>query len=152
MVSVEPLPGRPLPVLDEENAFFWRSGADGRLRMLRCADCRYFAHPPGPRCPRCLSERLAPEPLSGIASVTAFTVNHQPWSSMPVPYVVAIVALEEQPDLYLTTNIVCCAQESVSVGMPVEVAFEHHATAAGDVYLPVFTPRQDGRHSGADDR
>ena len=42
-----------LPLLDDENRFFWTSGADGRLRFLRCQACGYYLHPPLPRCPTC---------------------------------------------------------------------------------------------------
>ena len=42
---------RVLPGLDEPSAFFWTSGADGKLRFLRCAACSYLIHPPAPICP-----------------------------------------------------------------------------------------------------
>lgn len=42
---------RLLPRLDDTNRFFWTSGADGRLRFLRCAACRRYLHPPSPAVP-----------------------------------------------------------------------------------------------------
>src|SRR5205085_1564486 len=106
-------PFRLLPVLDDENRFFWTSGMDGRLRFLRCQDCCYFVHPPLPRCPKCHSTNVTPEPVSGNATVLSFTVNHQPWDGTEAPYVIAIVALPEQDGLRLTTNIVGCAVDDV---------------------------------------
>jgi len=51
--------------------------------------------------------------------------------------VVAIVELEEQAGLRLTTNLVGCAPADVAIGMPVRVVFED----AGDgVFLPLFEP------------
>ena len=38
-------PGRPLPLITDENEFFWRSGADGTLRLQGCADCGALIHP-----------------------------------------------------------------------------------------------------------
>ena len=129
-------PFRVQPALDDENRFFWTSGADGRLRFLRCQGCGYYLHPPSPRCPRCGGRELAPEPVSGNGEVFSYTVNHQPWDGATEPWVIALVALPEQEGLRLTTNIVGCPPDAVRIGLPVQVVFEQH----GDVYFPVFEP------------
>jgi len=127
----------PLPALDDQNRFFWTSGADGTLRFLRCRDCGLYIHPPRPRCARCMGENLEPEPVSGNAVVASFTINHQPWTpGMEVPFVVAIVELPEQAGLRLTTGIVGCEPGDVRIDMPVRVTFEQHE----DVWLPFFEP------------
>ena len=132
---------RILPKLTDRNRHFWTAGRTGRLQILRCQDCGYFIHPPVPICPRDHSKRLAPEAVSGNATVATFTINHQEWMPGPeTPYVVAIVELEEQPDVRLTTNLVGCAPGDVSIGMPVRVVFEHHAAPDGDIWLPRFEP------------
>jgi hypothetical protein len=51
-----------------------------------------------------------------------------------VPYVIAIVELEEQPGLRLMTNIVDCPLEEVAVDMAVTVGFRDQ----GEVSVPVF--------------
>ncbi len=130
------VPFRVQPALDDENRFFWTSGADGRLRFLRCGSCGYFLHPPSPRCPRCGSRDLAPDAVSGRAEVYSFTVNHQPWDGSTEPWVIALVAFPEQEDLRLTTNIVGCRPEDVRIGLPVQVTFEQH----DQVWFPVFEP------------
>jgi uncharacterized OB-fold protein len=129
-------PIRLLPRLDADNTFFWTSGADGRLRFLRCRACRTYVHPPSPRCPACLDGDLAPEPVSGRAVVESYTVNHQQWIPGSEPYVVAWVSIVEQPDVRLTTNLVGLEPDELRVGMPVEVLFEEHE----GVYLPLFRP------------
>jgi uncharacterized OB-fold protein len=129
-------PNRLLPRLDADNTFFWTSGADGRLRFLRCRACRTYVHPPSPRCPACLDGDLAPEPVSGRAVVESYTVNHQQWIPGSEPYVVAWVSIVEQPDVRLTTNLVGLEPDELRVGMPVEVLFEEHE----GVYLPLFRP------------
>jgi len=130
------LPFRVLPAPDETTAFFWSSGQDGRLRFLRCQECGTYLHPPLPRCFACGSRDLAPEPVSGRATVHTCTVNHQPWTGEAEPWSIAIVELEEQEGLRLTTNVVGCAPEDVAIGMAVEVDFEQH----DDVWIPVFRP------------
>ncbi len=135
MVAQGP-PLRLLPRLDDDNAFFWTSGSDGRLRFQRCPACRAYIHPPSPRCPHCLDQRPVPEAVSGRATVVSFTVNQQQWIPGSEPYIVAWVAIDEQPDVRLTTNLVGVEPDQVAIGMPVEVTFEE----SGDVWLPLFRP------------
>lgn len=131
-------PFRLLPQVTPENEHFWRGGAQGQLRFLRCENCRYYVHPPAPLCPECLSRDLAPEAVSGRAVVHTYTVNHQPWiPGFEPPYVVAIVELEGQEGLRLTTNLVNCEPADVSIGMRVKVVFED---VGEDVFLPLFEP------------
>ena len=127
---------RLLPRLDPENEFFWTSGADGRLRFLRCQACQEYVHPPAPRCPTCLSSELDPVPVSGRATVVAHTLNVHGWIPGSEPYLVAWVAIDEQPDVRLTTNLVGVEPDDVRDGMAVEVVFEHN----DDVWLPLFRP------------
>lgn len=137
----ESVPFRILPALNDRNRAFWTGGEHGELRVLRCRRCGTWVHPPTPLCPRDHSKDLAPEATSGRARVASFTINHQPWMPGPeLPYVVAIVSLEDDPSVRLTTNVVGCAPEEVRIGMPVRVVFEHHADPAGDVWLPLFEP------------
>jgi uncharacterized OB-fold protein len=132
-------PFRVLPKVTPQNEHFWRGGADGKLCFLRCQPCGTWIHPPAPVCPECLSKELAPQAVSGRATVATFTLNHQPWVPSPDhPYAIAIVEIEEQPTLRLMTNIVQCAPEDVHIGMSVQVCFEEHE----DVFIPVFHPVQ----------
>jgi len=130
-------PFRVLPRVTPQNQHFWRGGAEGELRFLRCGPCGSYVHPPAPVCGNCLSKDLAPAAVSGRATVATFTLNHQPWvPSADHPYVIAIVEIEEQPDVRLMTNIVGCPPEAVHIGMAVAVEFEEHE----DVWIPVFAP------------
>lgn len=131
---------RLLPRLDQDNEFFWTSGADGRLRFLRCQDCRTFVHPPAPICPQCLSRDLAPEAVSGRATVVAYTLNVQAWIPSSEPYLIGLVAIDEQESVRLMTNLVEVEPADVRTGMAVEVVFEQ----AEDVYLPLFRPVSEG--------
>ena len=60
--------------------------------------------------------------MSGRATVIGFTVNSQQWlPKMAPPYVIANVALAEDPGVRLTTNIVGCDPDDVHIGQEVEV-------------------------------
>ncbi|MRJ77255.1 3-ketoacyl-CoA thiolase [Aeromicrobium sp. SMF47] len=131
---------RPLPQPTLASADFWSAGADGELRIARCDDCSTYMHPPLPTCRSCRSINVTMTPVSGRAVVVGFTVNSQHWlPSFPPPYVVAIVALEEDDGARLMTNIVNCEPEAVAIGMRVRVLFEK----AEEVYLPLFEPDPD---------
>lgn len=128
---------RPLPLLTEENRFFWTSGADGKLRFLQCTACNNYVHPPSPVCDKCLCMALEPVPVSGRATLAAVTVNHQMWMPMiEPPYIVGIVEIEEQDSIRLTTNILHCEEEDLEIGMALEVEFEE----CEDVFVPMFKP------------
>ena len=127
---------RPLPMLVPESEFFWTSGSDGVLRFRRCAACGSYQHPPGPVCRTCGSSDLVVEPVSGRGVLVGFTVNEHTWTpAFPAPYVIGIVAIEEDPRVRLTTNIVDVPVSELAVGRRVEVRFEH----CEDVWLPLFT-------------
>ena len=126
---------RVLPRLDSENRFFWTGGADGILRLLRCQACATFIHPPRPVCRKCLSENVAPEPVPGTGTVDTFTINYQEWRpGLETPYVIARVAIDGAPGVYLTTNIIGCPVDAVDIGDRVRARFEQH----GEIYLPLF--------------
>ncbi|HKT03720.1 MAG TPA: OB-fold domain-containing protein [Rugosimonospora sp.] len=128
---------RPLPLLTGENEFFWTSGADGRLRLQECQGCTALIHPPQPVCRYCHGHRLGVRVVSGYATLIGFTVNHRfGLPGLPAPYVVAQVAVEEDPRVRLTTNAVGCDPAQLALGMRMEVVFEH----VEDVWLPQFRP------------
>jgi uncharacterized OB-fold protein len=141
MPDEAPPAARMLPTLDEHNRAFWTGGSDGRLMISYCTRCARWVSPPHAQCPDC-DGALVARPVSGRATVFTYTVNHQPFNpAVPVPYVIAIVQLEEQHDLRLATNIVECEPDAVHVGMPVEVRFERHEVDGERVDVPVFAPR-----------
>ncbi len=128
-------PYRPRPRLTALTEPYWTSGRDGVLRIQRCDECHYFVHPPGPVCPRCHGRALTFTPVSGGATVMAATVNHQPWyPGWPETYVVAIVELDEQAGLRLTTNLIGDVPAE-PIGARVQVEFLED----DGIWLPLFT-------------
>src|SRR3546814_6395128 len=79
----------------------------------------------------------SPQAVSGRGRIVTFTVNHKAWvPDLPVPYILALVAIAEQDDVRLACNIVDCAVEDVHFGMEVEVTFER----AEDLWIHHFRP------------
>ncbi len=77
--------------------------------------------------------------------VVGYTVNEHSWHpDLPPPYIIAIVAIDEDPRVRLTTNLVAVEAADVEVGLRVEVRFEQ----VEDVWLPVFTPTPGADRGG----
>ncbi len=127
---------RPHPVPDAETRRFWDAIAAGRLEIQRCAACQRHVFYPRSVCPHCGRGPLQWVPASGRAAVHSFTVVHRtaPEFSAEVPFVVALVDLEEGPRMM--TRLLGVQPGEVQVGMPVEVAI------SGDPPLPYFKPSQ----------
>lgn len=131
-------PPRILPVTTDLTRPFWTAGKDGVLRMLRCQTCGTWEHPPRPMCDVCRGRDLRYETTSGHGTVFSFVVNHRAWRPhLCVPYVIALVELDEQLNLRLTTNIVDCNPNEVYIDMPVAVTFVQQDS----VFVPLFRPR-----------
>lgn len=132
-------PFRVPPKVTSLNEHFWTGGADGALHMQRCRDDGTWIHPPSPVCPTCLGRDIEIAELAGTGVVHAVTVNHQAWNpTMPTPYVIALVELDEGPRLL--SNVTDAEPEDVTVGTRVEVHFEEVPAGRHTVHLPLFRP------------
>lgn len=133
-----PAPERPLPTPDALTAPYWSAAQEHRLALPRCLDCNRHHFYPRTLCPHCSSARLEWSDCSGRGEVYSFTVVHRapsPAFAGEVPYVVAVVKLEEGP--HLMSNIVGCAPDAVRVGSKVRVVFRR---LTDSVTLPMFEP------------
>jgi uncharacterized OB-fold protein len=133
-------PSRATPLVTPLTEPFWQATKDGHLAIQRCDDCGYYNHPPKPACDQCQSTNLSFADVSGLGTVWSFTVMHQ--KSVAgfedvVPYVTALVELDEQPMLLLLTNLPGVEAEDVRIGTRVHVTFE--ALVDGNM-LPQFFP------------
>jgi uncharacterized OB-fold protein len=120
-----PASERVLPLPDVQTEPYWAAARRHELHVQRCPDDGRLIHPSRPCCPECLRTDLEWTPVSGAGRVWSmctmwadFVPGFQP------PYVVADVALDEQPTLRITANIVHARPEQVRIGAPVRVVFE----------------------------
>lgn len=129
---------RLLPEPTPLSAPFWSAAARGELVLQRCASCGNLQWAPLRACRTCLSLDLCWVEMSGRAVVYSYSVVTRPQSpSFEVPYIVAIVELDEGPRIL--TDLVGVDPAGVSIGMPVQVSFE----TVGDIGLYHFTPVQE---------
>jgi uncharacterized OB-fold protein len=130
----------PVPAPNDLSRFFWEGLEKHQLLILRCQRCGHYVHYPRPICDRCQSLELAPEQVTGKATLYAYTVVMQafhPYFVDKIPYVLAVVELVEEPGLRLTTNIPDVPESDLKVGMPLEVSFSE---VADGLTLAMFTP------------
>ena len=129
---------QPLPIPDEDSTPYWEGCRKSRLMLQRCGTCGTVRFPPQHLCPSCWSENADWVQASGRGEVYTFGVVRRAlrpdWRER-VPYVVALVCLEEGPKLF--TNIVDCRPEEVAIGMPVVVIFDQ---VSEEIVLPKFRP------------
>jgi len=131
---------KPVPVADDLSQPFWDGAKGRRLVAQRCAECGYYNHPPRLVCDRCSSQRLEFAPVSGRGTIHSFTVMHQPSVAGfegEVPYVNIVVELEEQPMLFMVSNLPYAELGKVRIGGRVEVWFEERGP---DLVLAQFRP------------
>jgi uncharacterized OB-fold protein len=117
---------------------YWAGARRGELLLQRCGSCAHVWHPPLPRCPECHSSDVEWSPARGYGRVYTYTVAyHATHVAMAdkVPYICALIELEEGPRVL--TNLRNCAEEEVSIGMPVRVVFE---PLTPEITLPQFEP------------
>ncbi|GMU79231.1 MAG: hypothetical protein AMXMBFR46_20240 [Acidimicrobiia bacterium] len=129
-----------LPTPDPETAPFWDGANDHRLLIKRCRACGRAHFYPRPFCPHCWSAEVEWFEASGRATLYTWSIVHQ--NDLPpfherVPYVAALVDLEEGPRMM--TNVVDCPFDALEAGMELEVVFEQ-VSDEPEVTLPRFRP------------
>ena len=133
---------RPLPTPTDETRGYWEGCRLGELRLQRCTGCSRIQFPPRRFCSGCLSAGLEWFRASGRGTVWSHSVVRYPISpafSAEVPYVVALIRLEEGPSMM--AGVRECSLEEVRIGMAVEVAFE---PVSDEIHLPYFHPARPG--------
>lgn len=128
---------RPVPEPSPLSEPYWQAARRHELLIQSCRRCGTHIFYPRYNCTDCGSRDLEWVRPSGRGTVYSFTVARRPTHpglADRVPYVIAIVELEEGPRM--TTNIVDCDPDRVAIGMPVEVTFED----SGEISLPMFRP------------
>lgn len=136
---------RPAPIASELTQGFWDAVERGALAVQRCAECRRFQHPPRATCRECGSVEVPFADVSGRGRVWSWTTTRHGLASSfdgVLPYVCAVVELEEQEGLFFVTDFIGREEQVplLRVDAPVRVEM----IEAGGTMLPQFA-------AGADD-
>ncbi len=129
---------KPKPRPAPESLPYWQAARDHRLALPKCEACEKFWFPPTRTCPHCLSTNFSFQNVSGKGKIFSFVTYHRvyrPAFEADVPYVVALVELDEGPRLL--TNILGIPHDQVTCEMRVEVTFDDYDE---DISIPKFKP------------
>jgi uncharacterized OB-fold protein len=133
------MPKRPLPEATPETREYWEGAKRGELRIQRCLSCGKAYFFPRPFCPFCSSTDVEWFTASGRGRLYSYVISQRPAMGFQdwVPYVIAIVELDEGPRMM--TNIIGVepTPANLPVDMPVEVTFERESD---EITLPLFRP------------
>jgi uncharacterized OB-fold protein len=119
---------KPLPELNSLTRPFWEYCAKHELRMQFCTRCSSWVWYPKAWCPKCgKRETMEWKGLSGRGTVYSFTIIRQVIDNAPsfnkdMPFVIALVELEEGPRMY--SNLTGVKPDEVAIGDRVKVYFE----------------------------
>ena len=136
MGGKETTASKPAPHPSPESHVFWDGAKEKKLMLPRCNTCGQFWFPPSQRCRHCLSGDFAWVESKGDGRIYSFVVYHRvyhPAFEQDVPYVVAIVELDEGPRLL--SNIVGTPADGVRCDARVRVSFEE---MRDDMIIPKF--------------
>ncbi len=131
---------KPLPTPSPEARRYWQACKEHQLLLPFCTACQSFFFYPRNFCPRCFSWEIEWRPVSGRGRLYSYAIQHRVWHpawAPEVPYVTALVELEEGPRIY--TNLVGVEPDpkKIRCDMPVEVVFED---VSEEITLPKFRP------------
>jgi uncharacterized OB-fold protein len=132
---------KPVPRVTETTRPYWEGAQQGKLLLQRCRRCQSTIHYPRPWCPACWATELDWVEAAGRGRVLTFTVVHQaPFEAYAedVPYVLAVVRLEEGPQMM--ANVLGVEPGAMRVDLPVRVVFEQRS---GGFRVPQFEPVKD---------
>jgi uncharacterized OB-fold protein len=130
--------GMPQPLADAITLPFWKAAARHRLVVQRCTRCGTTRHPPAPLCPGCRCVESDWKELSGRGDVYTYTIVHRPIApGQRLPWVIAVIALEDAGGLRMISNLVGVEPDTVAIGMPVEIVWEDMSE---DLAIPRFRP------------
>lgn len=133
---------KPTPTL--LSAPYWDGCAAGVLRVQRCGNCEKFRFYPTESCPCCGTIGGTWTDMKGTGKVYSWIVVHNSgdayWSTR-VPYVSAIIELDDQQQLYMPGLLTDIDPADVQAGMPVGVWFEQLDSGAT---LPRWKPIEAG--------
>jgi uncharacterized OB-fold protein len=116
---------------------FWDACHRHELLVQRCGECGR-AYWPASSCIDHGTAAMAWEQASGRGVVHTYTVFHHPYDPTragDLPYVIAVITLDEGP--FFHSDIVGCDPDAVHVGMAVEAVFE---PLDDEWTIPHFTP------------
>ncbi|MET0379639.1 MAG: Zn-ribbon domain-containing OB-fold protein [Spongiibacteraceae bacterium] len=116
--------GRPLPLVTPLSQPFFAAAREQKLLLQKCPRDGFFFYPRS-HCPHCLQTDWLWQPAKTAGKIHSFTIDRMgqdPGQRLRVPFVIAVIDLDEGPRMI--GNVINCTPENLRVGMAVNVCFE----------------------------
>ena len=113
-----------LPNLTPNNTPYFTAGT---IQIQLCDDCGHTQHPPDDLCYACQGANLSFKTCEGTGTVESCALVHHPLHPAlkdKIPYVIAIISVDDAPGCNVQGNVVNCPAESVAIGQRVRAVFE----------------------------
>jgi uncharacterized protein len=137
----------PLPDLhDARTAEYFAAAERGELVIPRCDACRRRCWYPERACPACGGDRFTWTPVTGRGRLYSWAVVRRaflPAFAEMVPFVTALVALDDDPEVRIVSYVVGCDPDTLAVDDPLEAVFRPLAFPTvpdRSVMVPMFVP------------
>lgn len=132
----------PRPVANADSQAYWDAARDRKLLIRRCKACGELHFMPRHLCPSCWSNDLEWIGAKGTGQVHSFTLIRRasaPAFASRVPYVVALIDLDEGPRMM--ANVLGGDALQVAIGDRVTLTFEDRGDGA---LIPQFERAAQG--------
>ena len=132
---------KPVPMITPESERYWQGCKQHELWLRHCNACARAYFYPRDVCPNCGSRDVIWKQASGRGTVYTYAIVQRaptPAFSEDVPFVNALIELEEGPRMLASLVGIEADPARVRVGMPVEVTFED---ITEEISLPKFRPQ-----------
>ncbi|HOJ52519.1 MAG TPA: Zn-ribbon domain-containing OB-fold protein [Syntrophales bacterium] len=130
---------KPKPHVGPDNILFWEGCKRHQLVFQKCTSCGHVRWPPSHICPLCHAFATEEVVSAGRGKIYSYVVYHfayHPALVEELPYVVALVELEEGPRIL--SNIVGENLSDLDCELPVELIWDEQ----GEIPLPKFRVRR----------
>lgn len=141
----------PLPDVDDPiTAPFFAGAARGALTIPCCDNCGRFVWYPADACPACSHPAFTWTDVSGRGTLFSWAVVERaflPAFADQVPFVTALIALDEDPGVRVVSYIVDTAPGALVAELPVVAVFRplsFPTVPDHSVIVPMFAPAPHG--------
>ncbi len=128
----------PPPLANATTLPWWKAAAEHRLVVQRCTSCEHTRPPPAPICPECRSADSDWKEVTGRGKLYTYTTVHRAIAAgQELPFVIAVIDLEDAGGVRIISNLVAADLEEIEIGLPVELVWED---MSADLAIPRFRP------------
>jgi uncharacterized OB-fold protein len=140
MTAGQTMTSKAVPKPTPETQVYWDMAAKHELWLPRCVDTGKFFFPPQESSPL-TGGRIEWARVSGRGRLASYVITRMaaPGFEAELPYVVALVELEEGPRLTSNLRNVAPDPAALKIGMPLRVVFEQRDLMT----LPQFAPLEE---------